>query len=234
MKGFNGVTGAVFLILAAVAGATGEPGNGIHLGPWSLSPFADLGGFYDSNVRQADRNAQDDVFFDTTVGLRAGYTAFNLDGSAMGFVSSRSYSDATDKDFDAAGEMLKMKYGTREQAVLELSQSFRRAEDIDVYGAEAAVGGVSPDSVMDAVTRSRRDVSQAGVSVGRSLTDKTDVDAGYRFDAVDYDTGTLMDLSSHIAQIEASHRLTDKTAGFVMLKGGLQDEVKGAVLNKPF
>ncbi len=222
MKIQKSVVIAWLFVVAVSAIGFGQPGDGIHMGQWVLSPFMDVGGFYDSNIRQEPEGPQDDMFLDTTIGLRAGYTAFNLDGNMMGFLSSRTYVETEGEDFNVAGEMFRVKHGTREEVLLELSQSLRRVEDIDVYGAEAAVGGVSPDSVMDAVTRSRRDVNQVGLSAGRTLTDKMDMDAGYRFDSVGYDRSDLLDLHSHVAQIEVAQCLTDKTAGFVTLKGGAQ------------
>lgn len=216
--------------LMLAIGASGQPGEGVHLGQWTLSPSVDVGAFYDSNVYQQDDESRDDVFLDSTLIGRASYAAFDVDLMAMGFVSARSYASVEGKDFGAFGDVVKLRHGNRETVLLEADQSFRRVEDIDVYGAEAAVGGISPDSVLDAVTRSQRDVCQVGTSVAKNLTDKMAVEGGYRFDSVTYDDPGLQDLSSHAGEVETSHQVTDKTAAFVRLKGGQQ---MGEALDDP-
>jgi hypothetical protein len=206
------------LVAAFAASAFAAPGDGIHAGRLSLSPFLSLGGFYED-----DRDRDEDVFLDASVGLRSGYTALDLDANALGFFSSRSYVDADDRDFEAEGGLFRLKYGDKERILLQGNLGWRRVEDIDLYGAEASVGGVSSDSVLDAVARSRRDVSQAGISAGRDLTDKLAMDLGYRFDAVDYRDDALQDLSSHLFQQETVYAFRDKTAGLVTLIGGVQE-----------
>jgi hypothetical protein len=208
-----------------VCGAYAAPGQGIHKGPLTVSPYADVSGTYDSNVNKAPANEKEDVFFDSALGLRAGYTTYLFDLNALGFISHRNYADATDKDFGAGGEMLRAKYGNRDQIVLEADQTFRRIEDNDRYANEAAVGGVSPDSVLDVTSRSQRDVNQVGISAGKNITDKLELDAGYRFDDVNYDETSLFDLRNHVGQLETAYRLTDKTAGLLTVKGGLQENL---------
>jgi hypothetical protein len=222
--------GAALALGLVAGGIEAQPGDGIRANNWVVSPFAELNGVYDSNINQTPSKPVDDTFLDSTIGLRTGLTTYRLDFSGMGFLSRRAYGDANDKDFGAGGEILKLKYGNRDELLLEAEQSFRRVEDLDRYGSEAAVGGVSPDSVLDVSTRERRDVSQAGFSLGKNLTDKTDVDVGYRFDSVNYETRDLLDLVNHIGQAEASHKLTDKTAALVTLKAGTQDNGETADL----
>ena len=205
--------------------ANAAPGQGIHTGAWTFSPFAAVSETYDSNINQTPSDQQDDFFLDSTLGLRAGYTTYLLDFNGLGFLSGRNYADATDKNFGAGGEALRAKYGNRDQVEIEADQTFRRIEDIDQYGNEAAVGGVSPDSVLDVSARSRRDMNQAGVSAGRNLSDKLELDAGYRFDDINWDQSSLFDLRNHIGQLETAYRLTDKTAGLLTVKGAIQENV---------
>jgi len=205
--------------------ANAAPGQGIHTGAWTFSPFAAVSETYDSNINQTPSGAEDDFFLDSTLGLRAGYVSYLLDFNGLGFLSGRDYADATDKNFGAGGEVLRAKYGNRDQVEVEADQSFRLVEDIDHYGSEAAVGGISPDSVLDVSARSRRNMNQAGLSAGRNLSDKLELDAGYRFDEINYDQSSLFDLRNHIGQVETAYRLTDKTAGLLTVKGAIQENL---------
>ena len=209
--------------IAMISAASAEPGNGIHAGPWVFSPYANLRETYDSNVDKTPLNKRDDFFLDSEAGLKMGYSAYAIDFSGLGYLGNRNYSDLTDKNFSQGGEILKFKQGTHDTFVIEADQTFRRVEDIDLHGSEAAVLGVSPDSVLDSSATSRRDINNVGVSVGRDLTDKMTLDVGYRFDDVNYADPTIFDIQNHIGQGEGSFRLTDKTDSFFTLLGGIQD-----------
>ncbi len=209
--------------VALISAASAEPGNGIHAGPWTFSPYASLRETYDSNVEKASVGRQDDFFFDSEAGLRLGYSAYEVDFSGLGYLGSRNYSDLSDKDFSIGGEVLKFKQGTHDTLVIEADQTFRRTEDIDLHGSEAGVLGVSPDSVLDSTATTRRDINNIGISVGRNLSDKMTMDVGYRFDDVNYEDPAIFDIQNHIGQAEGSFHLTDKTDSFVTLLGGLQD-----------
>ena len=214
------------LISATLIGAVNAtPGQGIHTGPWTFVPYADVSETYDSNVNQSRIVEKDDFFTDSTLGLRAGYSSYMLEFTGLGFLSQRNYADVTDKNFGAGGELLRAKYGNRDQVEVEVDQTFRRVEDIDRYGNEAAVGGVSPDSVLDVSARSRRDMNQAGISAGKNVTDKLELDAGYRFDEINYDQAALFDLRNHIGQVETAYQLTEKTAGLLTVKGGIEENI---------
>jgi len=149
--------------LALICSAKAGPGQGIHSGPWTLNPYADVSGTYDSNVGKTSTHEKEDVFADSTVGLRAGYSSYMLEFNGLGFLSQRCYSDTTENNFGAGGDLLRAKYGNRDGVEIEVDQAFRRVEDTDRYGNEAAVGGVSPDSVLDVSSLSRRDINQAGI-----------------------------------------------------------------------
>jgi len=128
--------------VAMISVASAEPGNGIHAGLWTFSPYANLRGTYDSNVDKTAANKLDDFFLDSEAGLKMGYSAYAIDFSGLGFLGNRNYSDLTDKDFSSGGEILKFKQGTHDTFVIEADQTFRRVEDIDLHGSEAAVLGV--------------------------------------------------------------------------------------------
>ena len=217
--GVAGLIGGVLVSAVVMA----EPGQGIHTGPWTLSPYARLTGTYDSNVGKEPSNAKDDYFLDSETGFKAGYSAYEIDFSGLGFLGYRNYSDLTEQNFSSGGEILKFKEGTHDTVAIEADQTFRRVEDIDQHGSEAAVAGVSPDSVLDASARSRRDINSAGLSMGHNLTDKMQLDVGYRYDEVSYSDPGLLELQNHMGQAETAYRMTDKTDALLTLKAGMQD-----------
>lgn len=217
------VVGLASMLLACVAIA--GPGEGIRSGPWTIVPYAGVSGTYDSNIGRTSTDKVSDEFFDSTLGLRLGYSSYLVDFSGLGFLSSRVYADDSDSDFGSGGELLRLKYGNRDQVEVEVDQTFRNVTDVDRYGSEAAVGGVSPDSVLDISARSQRDINQAGISAGKNVTDKLELDAGYRFDDVRYEEASLADLQDHVGQVEVAYKVTEKTAGLATVKGAVQKNV---------
>ena len=213
--------------LTAVSAAYAGPGNNLHFGAWTLIPGVDVGVTHDSNINRSSHDPIDDTYLDSAVDLCAGYSAVDLEGSFMGFAGTRNYMDHTENDYDSAGEVVRVIKGTRDRVRLEADQSFRRVEDVDRYAADVGVGGISPDSALDASTRDRRDINQAALSASRSMTDKTDLDLGYRYDAVTYDDPALYDLTSHGLQMETAYNVSDKSAMLLTLTGQRQ-EASGA------
>ena len=214
---------AVALISGRMAG-TGEaaPGEGLYVGPCILRPYAELAGTYDSNANQAPDNREPDTFVDSCIGLKCGYSAYMLDLDGHGFAGARNYSELTDKDFTSWGEVLRLKYGARDTLALEVDQSFRKVEDFDRLLSEATIGGVSPNSVLDAGARTRRDVNEVGFLAGRDVTDKLGLDIGYRFTGIRYEAADLYNLESHVAQAELMRRATEKTDAVITTIYGRQ------------
>ena len=197
--------------------------KGIRVGAFTLSPFAGMAGTYDSNIQRASADEEDDVFLEANLGLKLGYQAKEVALNGIGFAQGRAYEDHDEADFGAGGEALLLKLGAPERILVELQESWRRVEDFDNYGVIGAVGGISADAFLDANVRSRRDILEGGVGVGAKLTDKTDLQAGYRYNETDYASSDLLDLASHNAQIEALYKFRAKSAGFATLLGGVQD-----------
>ena len=210
------------LSLAALVIQAG-PGQGIHSGAWMISPYVQEAGTYDSNIDQTPDNVRDDYFLTSEAGVKAGYSVFMLEGSALGFASYRNYADATDKDFGTYGESANVKYGLRERVQIQAEEAFRHVQDNDAHGSDTAIGGISADSVLDAATQSKRNISHGGVSVGRDVSDKVELDFGYRYDGVRYDEAGLANLDGHAGLIEGAYRVTDKSALFATLFGGVQE-----------
>jgi hypothetical protein len=69
---------AALVGLIAPAGLA-QLGNGIHAGAWTFGPFTDLNGVYDTNIKQTPTAQEADAYVDSTLGLRAGYTANQAD-----------------------------------------------------------------------------------------------------------------------------------------------------------
>jgi hypothetical protein len=213
---------AGMLCLAGVM-AQAQPGDGINVNGWKLSPSVNLSATYDSNVYSMPRNTVDDTYFRTGVGLDVSYEASMFQLQGLGFFDGVTYSSEDNLNYTVGGENVTARLGKRDQFQVSLGESFRRVEDIDGYSLEGvSVGGISSDSVLDSSTRSRRDVTQATVGLGKNITQKLDMDLGYRYDAVAYDSSELYDLNGQSALAEAGLKMTDKTAGTLAAVYGTQ------------
>lgn len=203
--------------------------KGIHVGALTLSPFAGVAGTYDSNVGRTSSREEDDVFLETDLGLKLGYQARELAVNGIGFGQQRFYADQDSLDFGAGGEALRIGYGAPERITVEIWESWRRVEDQDTYATATSIGSISADAFLDANVRSRRDILEGGAGLGAKLTDKTDVQSGYRYSQTDYASTNLMDLTSHNAQLEALYKCRAKSAVFATLLGSVQesDQVDG-------
>ena len=195
-----------------------QPGSS----PVVLKPYAELMGVYDDNITRASDNTIDDIYGQATAGLRLQYVGSMISLTGAGFVSRRAYHDTSRLDFTSVGQALQLQYGHRDQYEIRIRQGIRRIEDTDTHGSDTVVGNVSPDSALDVASSSERTIMQVSALVGKNVTDKSEVDASYRFDSVDYEASQLLTLRTQTAQLEAATALTDKSAVILVLRGGLQ------------
>jgi hypothetical protein len=215
-------------LLGTLHSALAQEGQTALPGALKIGPFADVRAVYDDNIDSAAENEIDDTFYDATAGLALQYSGSILEIKAGAFVSRRMYTDLSDKDFTARGQDIMLRYGSRDRIEIEASQAFRRISDDDPYGPAEAVAGISPDSAVDAASRRERNIIQAAIRAGKDISDKTELDVSYRFDAVDYQVEDLLNLRTQTAMIEGASKMTDKSSGLLILKGGIQDiEVTG-------
>ncbi len=220
MRGTVLHAGIATVLLAGMAWA--GPGDGIKAGPVVLHPFADVSVTHDSNVFQAPRDREADVYAQGAAGLRFLYSSLRFSLIGSGHAGARRYMDESDLDFDFAGQSLGAAVNG-ERTALTLSQSYRRVEDIDLYGSEFAVGGISQDSILDVASRRERDILQASLALDRRLTDKLDLTLGGRYETVEYNDGALQDLRSAFGLVEGAFRMTPKTALFLAGTYGQMD-----------
>jgi len=227
----NTVT-AILLAVATTAGITlgqlsGQPTEEEQkpqgTTPLRIMPYVDIKAVSDSNIDRTTTDENDEVYGQALAGLKIGYSGSSLNLLLTAFASTRAHADESDRDFDTVGQGLHLRYGTRDTILIEASQAYRQVTDTDSFGTDVAVGGVSPDSVLDVASRQERDILQAGLSIGFAPGDKSEIDVGYRFDSVDYNDSGLLKLTSHSATLEVANELTDKTAALVAVRGGIQD-----------
>jgi len=187
-----------------------------------ISPYVNESATYDSNIEQASQDAESGWFMNSEAGLRAGYSAYMIDATALGYGGYRNYADETRDNFGFYGESASLKYGLRERLQVQADEYYHHVSDIDTHGSEMSIGGISPDSVMDVAARAKRNLCHVGLSAGRDMSDKVQLDAGYRYDSARYDEADLADLNGHVGQLEGAYKITEKSAAFATLFGGAQ------------
>lgn len=212
-----------FVLSMALETAMGQSAPGIRVGTLRLTPYAEVVGLYDTNINRLSDNEKDATFFDAVIGLRVDHRTRHLEVTGTGALSRREFVDDDEPNFNSGGVTLNWALRPTDKLTIELVQSFRRVEDRDEYGLDAATGGLSADTFLAADARSRREVIDVGALIQAVLTDKLDAGAGYRYSRTDYDSETLLDLETHAVQLEAGRRLTDKTAMVVTAVGSRQE-----------
>ncbi len=218
---------ATVISLLAPLAASADPGDGIGVGSWLLSPYIDINATYDSNVYKTRDNEIADTFFEPEFGLRMSSSTetnlLTLRGNA--FMSRREYSSESSQDFSSWGDNLSLQYGRPEHFTIEGIQSFRHVQDYDRHASDMESSGLSESMVQDIHTLSaERNINQIGLGATRRLTDKTELTLGYRYCDVLYANDQFLDLDGQVGQIDAAYLMTDKTAAFLSLHGGIQNQ----------
>ena len=208
------------------AGLWADPGENIHIGNLTLSPFAELSGTYDSNVRLVKYNREDDYFGDLVGGLAFINRTDPLILRGRGWLQLRRYLDATDKDSDGFGEKLGLIWGSRDKLALEINESFTQLEDYEITPRSVDTLNLTSQALMlteDRTERVKRHLFDIAGLLGRRTTEKIELDAGYGFSMVRYLETDLYDWDENRGRVEGGYRLTDKTMVLVNGEVSFQD-----------
>ena len=205
----------------AQMGLSGESGN------WNIRPFVELGVTYDDNVYRTGSNEVDDFYFDPTVGLlfrtSSQQAALSLSGGAM--YNRREYLDEDDRSSDSYGAGLSLDYGTGGPTELQAVGSYRKIESEDTLGAVTQLRGVERGLIQDIdSTNFERDVYDAGAALSHRFSDRTSLQLGGMYTAVDYDRPESLDLTGIIGQAVLEQDVTDKAGVFGVARIGRQEQ----------
>lgn len=238
---------AVFVLALCGAGmALAAPGEGVRIGNLIVSPFLDLSMTYDSNVYLTRPDEEDDIFSDIVGGVAFVNKTERLILAGRGWGQFRRYADATDKNSDGYGEKLNLVWGNERKLSLAVGQKFVRLDDYEL--TPRSVDTLNLPSQLLLLTEDRTErVDRKLFDISPVLrylpTDKTELDVGYSYNSVGYKDDTLYDWYENRGQVEATHKITDKTAGLVTLQYSQQNSdsfqdpstyyiVRGGVLQK--
>ena len=81
----------------------------------------------------------------------------------------------------------------------------------------------NPTVIFDVFYRSNPFSSGFAIAAGLEQVIEYVKNLNFSYDDVDYRSRDLQHISTHMVQVETSRKLTDKTAGFLVLKDGVQD-----------
>ena len=216
-----------FLVLADSVSRAG-PGDGLRVGKVRIRPHVSVSGTYDSNVFLTGEGEESDMFWQLQAGLDASMTldALTLELAALSY--SRTYS-STEPAEDAeisGGASLRAAFGRREKLAVEITPSYQRVQDYSWRPRRE--GSLTRDDRAylvseDRSERERRDLIDVGVSVGRNMTDKTELDVAYGYHMVDYVESDLFDQTGNRAGVSAGYKVTAKSALYLDYGFGIQD-----------
>lgn len=220
------IAASIVLLNAVNVMALVKPGQGIALGSFILSPFVDLNGTYDSNVRLLSTNTIDDIFVDIMAGLACVNSNKNWEVNGRAWYMWRHYCNTPDLDHAEWSIRTDLGWGKRDSLKLDLNYKYRYTEDIDRNPTTSS--GISSESqplilAEDRALRVARTLHDLSIAGGRDLTDKTAVDLGYSYSSTEYPATNLNDWLEHKLLGEAGYRATDKTWIHLQLQAGLQD-----------
>lgn len=206
--------------------SSGGPGEGIRLGKLTISPFANLGLTYDSNVFLMEDNELDDLFLDATLGVSATEKIRSIAFDARGWYMFRRYQTYTEKSHDEWAESLAISYGSSEKTLISLSQRFRKTEDYE--RTPGSVEYVNPENQTlilseDRTMRVPRELADIGVSISHKLGEKTAVMASAAFNNNNYESSGLLDWNEGSAMASISRKVTEKTSASLSASYGLQN-----------
>jgi hypothetical protein len=218
--------GVIAFLLNGLSSVYGFIGEGIRVGDAILDPFVEISGTGDSNVPLASTNKQSDVFVELQAGLQLHYEPgwYTIDGRGFGLF--RRYTKFTDRGFDNFGERVSLMSGNRDTLSVLLMQGYRLVNDYDrsTYYSEI----VNPESqnlslAYDKSMRIKRALSDAGIVLGRQVTDKIGMNIGFSYGSQAYKTNDVFDVVSLLGHGDLSYLVTDKSSVFVGAEYGTEN-----------
>jgi hypothetical protein len=228
MKRFKGGFLLFVMAVSLLPGmdAWAGPGENIHIGHLTLSPFAEISGTYDDNVLLTKHDREEDLFGDVVAGLAFINRTEGLSLRGRGWYQFRRYDKTDSLDADGFGESLGAVIGHRDRVSLELTEKFVRLEDYEITPRSVDSLNLASQTLMlteDRTERVKRKLFDVGALAGRNFTDKIEADLGYGFSSVNYETGELFDWDEHRVQFEGGYRLTEKTMGILTAQFSAQN-----------
>jgi hypothetical protein len=195
------------LAMAGASWLTAGPGDGVNINDVMVRPYVAPFAKYESNVLLEEQGKRADTSWGADYGvmLDRALDWYTFSGSLWGM--SEDFDKTSAFDHDDFGDTLKLSISTAGGTRIGFNQEFADREEVDYI-----VGRV--EEVL---------VNRVSAGVGRSVSDKIDVDVAYAFQSHNYDSASLYDWSENQAKGTVGHTLTDKSAGFLSAKIGTQD-----------
>jgi hypothetical protein len=203
------------------------PGDGIQLNHLTLSPFVSAAYNDESNpFKRPDRqNPESDSFTELTYGLNANNKTDALEIDARFWGRSKHYDTATERDADEYGMRAGVIAGSREGIAAALNVRYADIDDFqrapyfqDLNDLKRQGLALAPDR-SDA---SARELFDTGLLLGRDMTDKSELDLGFQYIDVAYDSSELLDYDVSKLSLEVAHQATAKSS--VFLTGEYSDQ----------
>ena len=209
---------AVILFLAAAPGALAKPGEGIKIGNLTLSPFVDISVTWDSNVFLTEEDETEDFFLDIVPGIAFVNKTERLIVSGRGWGQFRRYQDETTLDSDTYGEKLGAVWGEEDRLTLGVNEKFIHLTDYELGPRSVDTLNLTSQNLMlteDRTERVERDLFDVGPVAEYHVTEKFQVDVGYSYSSVEYETNSLFDWYENRGQIEFRQKITDKSSALI-------------------
>lgn len=212
------VSFAVVLSLASAVSVLAKPGEGIKVGNLTLSPFVDISVTWDSNVLLTETERTDDYFLDIVPGIAFINKTEKLILSGRGWGQFRRYLDVSSLDSDSYGEKLGAVWGEDDRLTLAVYEKYIHLTDYEIEPRSVDTLNLTSQNLMlseDRTERMERDLFDIGPVAEYHLSDKFQVDVGYSYSSVEYDTSNLFDWYENRGQVELRQKVTDKTSALI-------------------
>jgi hypothetical protein len=199
--------GAMVALALQPAAVLAQAGSGINLGEVTISPYMEIKGILDDNVRLDATDEEEDSSVEAKLGASASHSTDSIGIDAGLWGRLERYSDLDAEDHEDWGQNIKIRFGDSEGLNVLLNEDFSSIDELD-YGTG---------------TIEARDTLNAAATISKQMTDKLSVDAQIGYNETDYESDRLFDWEQTYASVAAAHTLTDKSAATLTAKFATQD-----------
>jgi hypothetical protein len=179
----------------------------IRIDSFTLTPGVELMGVYDSNVAFADDKVNDDFSVILKPSLWVSRKSATVETEASLWGSFEQYARLTELNHTDFGESLFVGLWNRNSVLVKINESFGSYHE----------PGWAPDEIVDIR------LTKAGVSAGKDMTDKLQLDTAYNFNSTDYQFPGLYNWYQNAVQAEIAHAITPKSSAILTGNAGTQN-----------